>query len=136
MANSLYAKAKEAFLSGAINLLSDDIRAILVDTGAYTVNISSHQFLSDIPSGARIATSTSLANKVVTGGVFDADDISISAVSGASVEAVVLYKHTGADSTARLILYDDTASAGLPFTPSGGPVTVSWDNGSNKIFAL
>jgi hypothetical protein len=36
MANALYPKGKEAFLSGSINLTSDTIKVALIDTGTYT----------------------------------------------------------------------------------------------------
>lgn len=135
MANALYDKAREGYLNGNLNWLTDDVRAILIDADTYTVNLATHQFLSDVPGGARISVSASLANKTATIGVADADDVSFSLVSGASVEAILIYKHTGSDSTARLIAYLDTAT-GLPFTPSGGNVAIQWDNGANKIFKL
>ena len=135
MANALYDKGREAFLTGGINWSGDSIKAVLVDTGAYTVNLATHQFLSDIPAGARIATSANLSAKTVAAGVADAADSLFTAVSGASVEAVVLYKDTGTAGTSALIAYIDTAS-GLPVTPNGGDITVAWDNGANKIFKL
>jgi len=46
----------------------------------------------------------------------------------------VLYQHTGAES-ALLLLLIDTAT-GLPCTPNGGDITLSFDNGANKIFKL
>jgi hypothetical protein len=47
----------------------------------------------------------------------------------------VIYKDTGTAATSPLIAYIDTAT-GLPVTPNGGDITVTWDNGSNKIFKL
>lgn len=135
MANVVFKSAKQAFLSGGLDLTSVTVKAVLVDTGAYTFN-AAHANLSDIPSGARIATSGALASKTVTDGVFDAADITINAVSGATVEAVVLFKDTGTASTSSLIAYIDTASAGLPFTPNGGDCSISFDNSAAKIFAL
>lgn len=137
MASGLYNKGREKFLGGAsqISWSGDNIKAVLVDTGAYTANLSTHEFLSDITSGARIATSGNLASKSITDGVADAADVTFSAVSGASCEAIVLYKDTGTPSTSPLIAYIDTAT-GLPVTPNGSDIVVSWDNGSNKIFKL
>lgn len=134
MASAVYPKGLEGFLDGSIDFDTDDIRAILVDTGAYTYS-AAHDFLDDIPGGARIAVSSALASKTVTNGVADAADKTFPTVTGASVEAIVLYKHTGTDSTSRLICYIDTGT-GLPVTPNGGDITVAWDNGANKIFAL
>jgi len=135
VANAMYDKGREGFLDGSIDYDTDTIKAVLVDTGAYTVDLATHQFLSDIAAGARIATSGALASKTVTAGVADAADITITAVTGATVEAIVLYKDTGSAATSRLICYIDTA-AGLPLTPNGGDVTLQWDNGANKIFKL
>lgn len=135
MANALYDLARQAFLDGDIDWSANNIKAVLVDTGAYTVNLATHDFLDDIASGARIATSGNLAGKTSTAGVADANDVTFTAVSGATVEAVVLYVDTGVASTSRLICYIDTAT-GLPVTPNGGDITVTWDNGSNRIFKL
>lgn len=132
----MYGKGREGFLDGSIDWDTDDVRAVLVDTGTYTVSIDVDTYLSDVPSGARIAVSGALASKTVTLGVADAADVTFTAVTGASVEAIVIYKHTGTASTSRLICYIDTASSGLPVTPNGGDITVTWDNGANKIFKL
>lgn len=135
MANALYDKGREGFLDGSINWASDTIKAVLVDTGLYTVNLATNANLSDIPSGARISTSPALTSKTVTAGVADAGDVTFSSVSGATVEAVVLYKDTGTASTSRLITYIDTGT-GLPITPNGGDIVTAWSNGANKIFKL
>lgn len=135
MANALYDKGREGFLDGSIDWDTDNIKAVLVDTGTYTVDLANHDNLDDIAGGARIATSANLSSKTVAAGVADAADVTFSSVTGASVEAIVLYKDTGTASTSRLIAYIDTAT-GLPVTPNGGDITVAWDSGANKIFKL
>jgi hypothetical protein len=135
MANALYALAKQKFLSGALDLTSADIKLVLVDTADYTVNLTTHEFLSDVPSGARVATSSNFAGKSVTLGVFDATDVVLSAVTGDVSEALVIYKDTGVAGTSPLIAYIDTAT-GLPATPNGTDITISWSSGASKIFAL
>jgi len=107
---------------------------ILVDTADYTVNLATHDFLDDVPAAARVAI-VALTGESVTGRVFDASDATFVAVTGDVSEALVIYKHTGTESTSRLIAYIDTAT-NLPVTPNGGDITVSWDNGANKIFRL
>ena len=135
MANALYGKGRNYFLSGSIDWINDTITAVLVDTGfPYTVSIDADEFLSDIPAGARIATQA-MAGMSAALGVADANDTVFSAVTGATVEAVVIYKDTGAAATSNLIAYIDTAT-GLPVTPNGGNITVQWDSGANKIFKL
>lgn len=138
MANALYTTFKNNLLTLAATGVDfdapDDIRVILVDTADYTVNLATHDFLDDVPGAARVATSGNIST-TVSGNVVDGSDVTFSAVTGDPSEALVIYKHTGTESTSRLIAYIDTAT-GLPVTPNGGDITVTWDSGSNKIFAL
>lgn len=138
MANALYDKGREGFLDGSINWLTDSIKVMLVDTGAYTVNLATHQFVSDIAGAAIIARSAALSSKTATAGVANAANVTFSAVTGASVEALVIYKDSGADGTSRLVAYLDTVQGGggLSVTPNGGDITIQWDTGANKIFKL
>ena len=136
MASGLYAKTKKLMLDGDIDLLTDDLKCVLVDTADYTVDLAADDYLADIAAGGRVATSGNLATKATTGGVFDAADITFSAVTGDVCEALVIYKDTGDAATSPLIAYIDAASSGLPVTPNGGDITVTWDSGANKIFAL
>ena len=133
--NSLYTKAKQALIAGDIDLDADTIKAVFIDGADYTPNLATHQYLSDIPAAARVATSGALQNKTVTDGVFDADDIILTAVTGDQFEYIVLYKDTGVEGTSRLILLIDTAT-GLPCTPNGSDVTIQWASGADKIFRL
>lgn len=135
MANALFDKARQRFLEGQFNWNTDTIKAVLVDTGTYTPNLSAHEFLSDISTGARVAMSGAFTGKTTTGGAADANDITYTSVTGPSIEAIVIFKDTGTDSTSPLIAYIDTAT-GLPITPNGGDIIVTWDNGANKIFKL
>lgn len=136
MSNGLYDKARKKFLDGDIDWLSDNIKAVLVDTADYTVDLANDEFLSSIAAGARVATSGNLANKTSTGGVADADDITLATVSGDVSEAVVIYKDTGDAATSPLIAYIDSATSGLPVTPNGGDIIIQWNDGANKIFKL
>lgn len=135
MANTLYAKGRQRFLEGQFNWLTDTIKVILVDTGSYTPQTETHEFLSDISSSARVTTPVTLASKSTTNGAADAADCTFTAVSGATIEAIVIYKDTGTESTSPLIAFIDTAT-GLPLTPNGGDIICVWDNGVNKIFRV
>jgi len=135
MANALYDLGRQAFLDGSISWSSDNIKVILVDTALYTVNLTTDQFLSIIAGGAIVATSSNLSGKTSTFGVADASDVTFTAVSGATVEACVIYKDTGVAATSPLIAYIDTAT-GLPVTPGGGDIIIQWSNGASKIFKL
>lgn len=135
MANTLYDFARQRFLEAQINWMTNTIKVILVDTDAYTPQTSIHQYLSDIPTSARIAGPVTLTAKATTGGAADAADCTFPSVSGASIEAIVIYADTGTESTSPLIAYIDTAT-GLPITPNGGDIIVTWDNGTNRIFKV
>ena len=133
MANALYPKFKELLLSGGINMTTDTIKAMLIKTG-YTYN-ATHQYVSDVSTYDN-GRSSALSNKTVTDGIFDADDITITATTNTQVIAIVLYKDTTEDTTSPLIAYIDNV-AGIPFTPAAnGVVQIIWDNGAYKIFSL
>lgn len=132
MASGLFAKGKKALLDGDIDMLVDDIKAVLVDVADYAVDLAAHDFLADIAEAGRVATSGNLSGKSTTGGVFDADDITFSAVSGHESEAIVVYKDTGTAGTSPLIAYIEIAAT----TPNGGDIIVTWDSGVSKIFAI
>lgn len=128
----MWASAKESFLKGEIDLVNDDIRVILVDLADYTFS-SGHDFLDDVASAARVNV-TAMAGMSTTNGVFDANDTVMSSVSGDQSEALIIYKHTGTESTSPLILFIDTGVTGLPVTPDGTDITITWD--ANGIFDI
>ena len=137
MANALYTPFKTLALGGDIDLANDDIRAILVDIagGAGYVFSAAHDFLDDVPALARYAVSSALSGKSIAGGAFDAADVSWGAVNdNPTLEAIILYKHTGTDSTSPLIAYLDTG-AGLPIPADLNSALLSTVWGAN-IFAL
>jgi hypothetical protein len=133
MANALYSKAKEAFLNGSINMVANTITIALVDTGVYTYS-ATHQFRNEVSNSA-VISSTTLANKTIANGIFDADDATFSSVTGANCEALLIFQDTGIQTTSRLIAYIDSAT-GLPILPNGGDISVAFSSGSSKIFAL
>jgi hypothetical protein len=135
MANAMFPKGAQGLIDGSIDMDTDDIRVILLGTG-YTYD-SADQFVSDLTPGSNeiSRSAAGLAGKSVTDGVFDATDLVFTALSGSQVKSLVVFKHTGSDATARVILYLDTGT-GLPFTPNGADFTIAWDNGTNKIFKI
>lgn len=133
MANAIYPKYKEALLNGSANtnMSSGTVKVALVDTGTYTYS-AAHEFLSSLTG--RVGTDQTLGTKTFTNGVFDAANSVYTAVSGATVEALVVYIDTGVAGTSRLIAYIDTGVTGLPVTPNGGDINVNWD--AAGIFTL
>jgi len=128
MANAIYDKFREARMTAATNidLENEDIRVILVDAADYTFS-QAHDFLDDVPAGARLAATSAMTGKTVTNGVYDADDVTFAAVVGDIAEALIIYRHTGVEATSRLITYLDTGFTGLPVTPNGGDIVIQWD---------
>ena len=134
MANSLYAKGKEKFLSGAINLITDTIKVALVKN-TYPQNLTTDDFYDDI-SAYVIGTPQTLAAKSVALGGFDAGDVTYTAVTaGDTLEGVVIYKDTGSAATSPLLIYIDSIT-GFPLATNGGDITIQWDNGAYKIISL
>ena len=135
MANALFDFGRGEFLDGNLDWSGTLIKAVLVDHGTDTPVPSTDQDLADITAGARIATSGAFTTKTSTAGVADADNLTYSTVSGNSVESIVIYFDSTVEATSTLIAFIDTAT-GLPVTPNGGDITVTWDSGSDKIFKL
>lgn len=130
MADAFYTDFPNAMLGNpvhsVVDLDTDDIRVILRDEGADALNLAD-QDLADIIAGARIAVSANLSSKTVgtvAAGVFDHADEVFSSVTGASIESLDYYKHTGTESTSPTMFNLDSAT-GLPLTPNGGDITWS-----------
>jgi hypothetical protein len=134
MSTFLYDHGRQAFLEGTIAWLTDNIKVALVTSG-YTPNQATDQFLAIVTSGNIVVTSANLATKTSTAGVADADDFTLTAVSGSAIVALVVYKDTGSDATSPLIAYIDNY-AGLPLTPTGADETFVFPSDAAKIFAL
>lgn len=138
MANAIYPKWKEARLQGTANAALDGsgttgLYAVLVDTGTYTYS-AAHEFYSSVVAGA-VGAEQEVTTKTYTAGVLDGADVTVPSVTGASVEAIVLFvKNAGANTTWRLLAYIDTGVTGLPVTPNGGNINVTWN--ASGILAL
>jgi hypothetical protein len=130
MANAVYPIYKKALLDGAADSAltgtgATGLYCALVDTGTYTYN-AAHDFYNDL-SGI-VGTDQEITTVTTTGGLIDGDNLTYTAVTGNSVEALVLYrKNAGANTTWRLVAYIDTGVTGLPVTPNGGNITVTWN---------
>jgi hypothetical protein len=138
MANAIYPLFKQTLLSASANVSLDQNTTTdgpfcsLIDTGAYTYS-AAHQFFSSL-AGIQ-GTDQRIAAPTVTTGTFDGNDLTYAAVTGVSIEALVIYrKNSGANTTWRLVLYLDTSVTGLPVTPNGGDITVTWN--ASGIFGL
>jgi carbohydrate-selective porin OprB len=133
MANALYPKFKESALQAGVNLSSGSVKALLVDLADYTYS-ASHQYLSDVAVAGRVATSGALTTKTFTNGLFDADNASFTAVTGDQSEALIIFVDTGSAATSPLVAFFDTGVTGLPVTPNGGDINITWN--ASGIFQL
>lgn len=134
MANAIYPLYKQALLDASSNVDVNDgtVKVALIDTDDVSYS-ASHDMYDDI-SAAVVGTPQTIGNTTVTAGTFDGDNVTFSAVSGDQCEALIIYIDTGTPSTSRLVAYIDTGVTGLPITPNGGDITITWDN--DGIFTL
>jgi len=146
MANAVYDLGRQSFLSDspAIDMDTDTIKAALIDD-TYVPNLATDQYVDPAlgAAGAKIIASAALASRTVLAGVFDAADVTFAAVAtGKTVKYVAIYKDTGVLTTSPLIALIDTAavnggaSGAMSLLTNGGDITITWDNGANKIFKV
>jgi hypothetical protein len=136
VANFVYSKAKEAFLNGDIDVLSDPIKVLIVDS-IYAPDQASDDFVVDIPVSAIKYMTIALQNVSNILGVLDADNVPIVDYSGNPFNALVLFADKGTQASSRLIAYIDN-SPGLPFAGSATqiPISIVWNDGAEKIISI
>lgn len=133
MANAIYPLYKQALLDASANVDLNDgtVKVALIDTATYPYN-AAHEFFSSV-SGV-VGTPQTINNTTVTNGLFDGDNVTYTAVTGNSAEALLIYIDTGSAATSRLVAWIDTSVTGLPVTPNGGDISISWN--ASGIFQL
>lgn len=134
MANALYSKGKEHILNGDIDIDTATIKAVLLSS-SYTPALNVHETISDVLS-YRLNSDKTLTSVTKAQGIVDADDVTWTAVAaGATAAYVALYKDSGVAGTSYLIALFDTIT-NFPVATNGSDITVQWDNGAYKIFAM
>ena len=142
MSDAFYANFRNTMFGGGnhgqldLDAGGTDVRVILYDEGSDALDITNDQDLADRAAGARIAVSSAVTSKTVgtvSNGTFDHDNVTWTSVSGASVESLDYYNHTGTESTSQLICNIDSAT-GLPVTPNGGDIT--WTPSASGVFQV
>jgi hypothetical protein len=113
----------------AFNNTGGTLKVQLINTTNYTFS-QTHDFFDDIPSLARIGTAIAIPNPTVTIPVagtvrLDADDVTLTAITGTQVNAVVIFKDTGTESTSPLVAYSTTVTT--ISNPSNQTITVTFD---------
>ncbi len=141
MSNAAFTPFFEGILSGEIDLDTATIKASYVR--GYTPN-AAHKFVSDVTGagGTLNGTSAALANKSIVGGVFDADDTTVTTTASAVNHGILVFQSSavtgGADvaaSAQRLIAYYDTGTD-LPIQPGTGSTPITWSSGTNRILKV
>lgn len=118
----------------AVDVVADTIRGMFIDHADDTPVLATDQDMADIAAAARVpaeASCPALGTPTVgsvSAGVFDAADLTFTALSGDQAESLILYKDTGTEATSPLLYMWDTIT-GIPLTPNGGNVTVAWNAG-------
>jgi hypothetical protein len=128
-------------MTGAYDLDTAVSKAALVAGYIYS---ATHQTMADVTTagGTVNGTPATLANPNVTGGVFDADDVTITTTASASTHCLIVFQASavtgGADVPAaqqKLMFYFDTGT-NLPITPGAGNVTITWPDTAGKIYKI
>lgn len=140
MASAIFNSFKTKVASGSINLASDTIKVMLVESG-YSPDEDAHEYRDDVTNEASGAGYTAggaeILNKTVTQdntnnrAVFNGDDVSWAA-SSITARGAVIYKDTGNSATDPLIAYIDF---GMDKTSSSGAFSLTWDAAGILLFA-
>lgn len=123
--NGWYNSALGSFAGGDIDWDNDDIRVVLCN--GYTADLTTDNALNDISAGNRVAVSSALTGKTSVAGALKAANYEFTNLTGSQVTAVVVYKHTGVESTSLLIRHFDRG-ANIPLTPDGSSWTLAFQN--------
>lgn len=144
MANTLYDEARRLFALGEIDWEADDLYCLLVNnTYTFSAAHTNLSFISGSAGGPRDygvsgVVGVALSTKAVeTNGAVNADAVRFvtCAVGRPAVIGIIIYRKKSTDETSEIIYYADVAT-GLPITPNGGDIIVTWSTGTNKIFRL
>lgn len=120
-------------LPGGSTLLVDfdtnDIRCSLIDSADVTILVTMSNY-GEVDSDP-VAEGGAMTNKtigVIAVGVFDSTvAYTFATVTGDSVDYLVLYQYNATPANATLVVTWDSATTGIPVTPNGGDITVTWN---------
>lgn len=118
MADAMYDLARQKFLGGELDWDTQTFKARLIDTGAYTYS-SAHTSVNNL--AGIVHTSAALTSMTKANGYADCADITFTAATGVTVEAMVIYHEDGTSASSTLVVYIDSA-AQFPVTPNGGDI--------------
>lgn len=121
--------------------------ALLGSTTSYTPN-KDHKTFADVTTNGGVESNASgYARQSLTGRavtevdgsdwvVLDAADVAFGNLNGDTILTILVLKRVGASdaSTDRLVCAFDSATAGLPVTCNGGPISITWN--ANGLLTL
>lgn len=148
MSNGWFKKGVKHFGQGNVAWKASGgstIRMMLVDGADYIPDLDAHEWFSDVPLAARLGNAGGTGRTdmpaltlfdAADDGILDAADAAFTGIPADSAhEYLVLFKDGGSDGASQLLLIFDTAT-GLPITPNGANIDVTWPNGADKIAKL
>lgn len=114
---------------------TDNMDCSLLDqTDAGTI-LSSFVDYDEVDTPTVVATGDLPTVSSITGGIVTlSGSLTFPTVSGDSAEYLTLWKNSGTPATSPLLITWDSATTGLPVTPNGGDIVVTW--GSNQLVTL
>ena len=137
MANAIYIKGREHILLGDIAWLTDNIKVTSIDEDDDVPILATDEFLDAIAAGAREFQSGNLGTKTSTLGTADAADLApaFTSATGDQFESISVYVDSGSAATSELLVNIDTAT-GLPLTPDGGNIDITWSSAADRIWSI
>ena len=103
------------------------------DSGAITVTTENYgqvdtaTVVADRADSSQVPLTTKTIG-VVAVGVFNADDVTFDTIAGPdAADYLVLFKFDATPANAPLIVTWDSVTTGLPVTPNGGNIIVTWN---------
>lgn len=127
--SAVYPTFREQLLSWALNANPPAgllFYVIGVDSG-YTYN-AAHNDLADVPGASITIPEVALASVTITGGVVDADNVSLSGLDTAdSLDALIIYMKDGAAASYLAAYIDESADGSIPQTIDSTLGLISWN---------
>lgn len=109
-----------------IDFDTDNIDASLLDqTDSGTITAATVDY-ADVNTPTVVATADVSVSGIASGVVSLTGAVTFTSVSGDAADYLVVWKNSGTASTSPLAITWDSATTGLPVTPSGGDIVATW----------
>lgn len=118
----------------AVDFNADNIDVSLLDaTDSGTITAANVDY--DEVDGATVVATGDLTIAAITDGVVTTDGThTFTSVSGDAADYLTMWKNSASAATSPLIITWDSATTGLPVTPNGANIDVTW--GDNQLVTL